>query len=158
MENFIKRKRTSDEQWFKDVVYQLRHQEIWWERVKLLLDRVKEATPNCIAQYSLAPGGSGPGDQTANMALRRAEWQIEIDEKQNALKELDAAMSLLSDEQRTIIELRYIKDLRDWHIYDLGKIPAGKTLYYQLRDDAITVMAKYLGFLETAVKMRSTSA
>jgi len=144
-----KRKRTSDEQWFKDTVYQLKHKPIWEERIRILRARIEETTPNCIAQYSLAPGGTGPGDQTGNLALRRAEWQREIEEKQRAIEEINKAMNLLSDLQKTIIELRYFKDLRDWHIYDLSKIPVGKTLYYELRDEAVRTIAKCLGFLKS---------
>lgn len=144
-----RRKRTSDEQWFKDTVHQLKHKPIWEERIKLLQDRLNETTPNCIAKYSLTPGGTELSDETGNLAAKRAEWQKEIEEKQNAIKEIESAMTLLSDEQKTIIELRYFKELRDWHIYELSKLPVGKTLYYQLRNNAVRTIAKCLGFLKS---------
>lgn len=150
------RKRTSDEPWFKKTVAILRKKPIWEEQIKILQGRLDDATPNCIAQHSLTPGGSDISDQTGNIGLRRAEWQREIREREGGVREILSAMTLLTDEQKTIIELRYFKDLRDWHIYDLSKLPVGKTLYYQLRDDAVRIMAECLGMLETAVKLRST--
>ncbi len=147
--DLIQRRRTSDEQWFKDTVYQLKHKPIWEEKIKILKARIEEASPNCIACYSLTPVGTILSDQTGNLALKRTEWQKEIEEKQKAIDEINTAMNLLSDIQKTIIELRYFKDLRDWHIYDLSKIPVGKTLYYQLRDEAVRTIAKCLGFLQS---------
>ena len=145
----VKKRRTSDEEWFKKTEKHLSNYRIWEKRIFNLRLELDNLLPSCTPTYDDTPVSGGTNsDQTGNLGGKRVEIEWEIKEKENKMKQVDTALSLLTEERKAIVMLRFIDLLRDWQIYDLSRIPLGKTLYYTERDAGMEIVAKTLGYLE----------
>ena len=146
----IKKRRRSDEKWFKDTERHLGHYEIWRTRIAFLKKELERKNPKTTPNYSVvgAVSGGTSSDQTADVGIGRADIDAEIDDLALRMEQIDDVLkAILTEEEEAIVRLRFIEAVRDWQIIELSKVPLGKTLYYETRDRAMEKLAKCFGFL-----------
>ncbi len=131
--------------WLEDLTFRLSKYKERKARLKVLeIDLEKSVGPSARVCASY---GDAPGSGLGVVSDKEVEWR----ELHYEIKLIDAALNGLTELDRIIIELRYIEQVKDWHIYDIY-IPKrlekyiSKSYYYERRREALEIMARCLGY------------
>ena len=98
-----------DTDWKKALKTELRDLPQMEAKLKILQIRRKADRPKTTASWSLVPGCSGPGDSTGRFVVSLAELDEQIYKLQTHSKDLRIAIESLLENEKKLIESRYLR-------------------------------------------------
>jgi hypothetical protein len=144
-------------QWYYATVHRLNAYVTHKRRIAVLNEQIEAQGPKLTPVYTSQPRGSGTSDPTGNQGDRLLKLKAELQEREQAIRIIDLAVSMLSAPKKLIIEVRYLTDEGTDKAARLtlrahGKRNKWRTMhnvtYQKLRDEAIKEIAEMLGEID----------
>jgi DNA-directed RNA polymerase specialized sigma subunit len=129
-------------EWFEQTVAELRRYRVLKKRVEVievLLRKQCGPDARAIANYGINTYGSTNPDEISRL-------EVELEEKQTQLQAIEKSLETLGEREKRIIELKFKHGHCDKRIYKL-ELPMSQTTFYGYYNEAITEIAKCLGYL-----------
>lgn len=135
--------RIYESEWFRSTVDELRKYRTLQKRTEVIeIQLRKQCGPDAraIANYGINTYGSPNPDEISRL-------EVELEEKQTRLQAIEKSFEALGERERKIIELKFKRGYYDRRIYEI-ELPMSPTTFYDYYNEAITEIAKCLGYLE----------
>ena len=88
-----------------------------------------------------------PGDPVGSAAARELDIKSKIAVLEARIQKIENALDALKEEDRRLIELRYLSPHHHSNDYVRDTLMVSQTTYYTLREQVLTAIAEILGFL-----------
>lgn len=111
----------------------------------LNLDLIDHPRPDVVSG-----GGKGnlPGDPTGSIASREIDIKAKIVSLEAKIKRIENALDALKEDERKLIDLRYLSPQRHSSDYVRDMLNMSQTTYYAFREDVLTAIAEMMGWIK----------
>jgi|SRR5690625_1778076 len=127
----------SNKEYFPRVESYLGKYARWKSRLAIIETELAKLKPSITPTYSDMPPTvtNKTSDTTGDMATRRMDLGAEYKCLSDKVKKIEIAIEALTDQQKELFELRYIRKV---NVEDIkGGLEVGKSRYYQIRDSLV---------------------
>lgn len=127
--------------WFRRAVDELRQYRLLKKRIEVIeILLYKQCIPDAkvIANYGINTYESRNSDEISRL-------EVELVEKQTWVKAIEKSLEILDEHERKIIEQKFMRGHSNEQIYTMEGM--SRSTFYEYYNEAITKIAKCLGFL-----------